>query len=450
MDLPLSIFQKKNSNKWSSKIISWIIYDCCNSLFHTGIVGLFLPLWITITNGGTDAHYGFAVALAMSVVILGSPLVGYLHDTKFNRYTGLAWLTALSSISIFILGIGNVSLLFGLSLFIIAFICLAFAELLYNTTLADIASPKDIGSIGGLGVGLGYFGSMIAVFIGLIGMDMLGHSYEFAFWLIGVLMALLASPLIIVGLKGRTKNTSSSRNRLDVPVTKIPKNISSQNGYLQLRQRFFRAIGMSEILPILKIKYIGVFLIARFWYIWMVSVGSSFGVLYATQSVGMTPEEVQRVLFAGLVVAIPSGFLWGKAVDRVGPIKCLLLCLSGWVVLISVAVAIPLFELPSATWWGVGMSAGAFFGAIWVADRPIIIALSPPQLLGSVFGLYMTVGRLGYAVGAACWSLVAVTFGFGQPAAMAILVLCTIFAIGFLSRVKIPKQKFPPRLPNTQ
>ena len=109
------MFFKKVFSKWSSKIISWIIYDCCNSLFHTGIVGLFLPLWITITNGGTDAHYGFAVALAMSIVILGSPLVGYLHDTKFNRYTGLAWLTGLSAASIFILGIGNVSLSLGLS-----------------------------------------------------------------------------------------------------------------------------------------------------------------------------------------------------------------------------------------------------------------------------------------------------------------------------------------------
>lgn len=419
------MFSKKVFSRWPIKIISWIVYDCCNSLFHTGIVGLFFPLWVTVTNGGNDAHYGFAVTLAMSIVIIGSPLMGYLHDTKFNRYTGLTWLTALSAVSIFVLGVGSVGLLFGLSLFVAAFVCLAFAELLYNATLADIASPKDMGSIGGLGVGLGYLGSMVAVAIGLIGINILGYTYEFAFWTIGILMALLATPLVVVGLKERTKRTFS--------------HITHTNDNQPFHQRLASTIGLREILTILKMRHIGVFLIARFWYIWMVSVGSSFGVLYATQSVGMTTEEVQRVLFAGLVVAIPSGFLWGKAVDRIGPVKCLMLCLSGWTVLISVAVAIPIFGLPPATWWAVGMSAGSLYGAIWVADRPLVVALSPPKLLGSVFGLYMTMGRLGYAVGSACWAIVAVGLGLGQPAAMAVLVLCTIFAISFISRVKIPE-----------
>jgi MFS-type transporter involved in bile tolerance (Atg22 family) len=103
--------------------------------------------------------------------------------------------------------------------------------------------------------------------------------------------------------------------------------------------------------------------------------------------------------------------------------------------LISLAIAVPVFGLPSATWWIIGLAAGSFYGAIWVSDRPLVVTLAPTHQLNSVFGMYMTVGRLGYAVGSACWSLVAVTFGWGQPAAMGVLLICTVIAIGFMVRL---------------
>jgi len=213
------------------------------------------------------------------------------------------------------------------------------------------------------------------------------------------------------------------------------------NGVAEIRMnRPASLFSLRDSYELFKIRSVGTFLMARFWYLWMVSVGSSFGILYATQTVGMTSEDVQLVLLAALGLAIPSGFFWGKAVDRYGSIKCLIACLCCWIVVLSLAIAVPVFDLPAASWWVIGLGAGLFYGAIWVSDRPLVVSLAPADKLNSVFGMYMTVGRLGYAVGSACWPLVAVTFGWGQPAAMAVLLVCTVIAIGFM--VKLYRESY--------
>lgn len=419
--MSFSILSIISNRQWSGKAVAWIVYDGCNTIFHTGILGLFFPLWITTSQGGNDAHFGYAVAASMCMVIVGSPFIGRLFDVKWNRYSGLAWFTGISSLLTILMGILNVGLTAGLALFIGALVCLTFAELLYNAALADVADPSEMGTIGGLGIGLGYLGSVMAVVIGLVGIDYMGLTYDFSFWTIGIIMALLASPLIILGPRKQGQHQFQE----------------GESSYIDeaFRSKAISLDSIKEIFAVFRIRSVGTFLMARFWYLWMVSVGSSFGVLYATQTVGMTAEDVQRVLLAALVLAVPSGYLWGKAVDRYGSTRCLISCLCCWIVVLGLAIAVPVLGLPSATWWIIGLGAGSFYGAIWVADRPLVVFLAPPDQLNAVFGMYMTVGRLGYAVGSACWPLVAVTFGWGQPAAMGVLVVCTVIAIGFLVRL---------------
>ena len=425
--MSFSILSIISNRQWSGKAVAWIVYDGCNTIFHTGILGLFFPLWITTSQGGNDAHFGYAVAVSMCIVILGSPFIGRLFDVKWNRYSGLAWFTGISSLLTILMGILNVGLTAGLALFIGALVCLTFAELLYNAALADVADPSEMGTIGGLGIGLGYLGSVMAVVIGLVGIDYMGLTYDFSFWTIGIIMALLASPLIILGPRKQGQHQFQE----------------GESSYIDeaFRSKAISLDGIKEIFAVFRIRSVGTFLMARFWYLWMVSVGSSFGVLYATQTVGMTAEDVQRVLLAALVLAVPSGYLWGKAVDRYGSTRCLISCLCCWIVVLGLAIAVPVLGLPSATWWIIGLGAGSFYGAIWVADRPLVVFLAPPDQLNAVFGMYMTVGRLGYAIGSACWPLVAVTFGWGQPAAMGVLVVCTVIAIGFLVRLHQESQQ---------
>ena len=197
--MPFQIYSKISNLRWRGNVVAWIVYDGCNTIFHTGILGLFFPLWVTTTQGGNDAHFGYAVAVAMGLVIMGSPFIGRLFDLRWNRYSGLAWFTGVSASVTFLMGIFQIGLIVGLIMFVVALVFLTFAELLYNAALADVASPSQMGAIGGLGIGLGYLGSVVAVVIGLIGIDYLGFTYDFSLWTIGKVMAVLASPLIIYG-----------------------------------------------------------------------------------------------------------------------------------------------------------------------------------------------------------------------------------------------------------
>ena len=61
-------------------VAGWIIYDVGNTLFFTGVVGLFFPLWVTQEMSGNDATVGYTLSLAMSVVLVLGPLLGAVSD----------------------------------------------------------------------------------------------------------------------------------------------------------------------------------------------------------------------------------------------------------------------------------------------------------------------------------------------------------------------------------
>jgi UMF1 family MFS transporter len=152
-------------------------------------------------------------------------------------------------------------------------------------------------------------------------------------------------------------------------------------------------------------------------------------VLYATNTVGLTAEKVQLVIIAGVMTAIPSGVLWGMVVDKIGPQKELNIVLPGWILVLLGTVAIPLLDLPTWMWWIMAVLGGIWMADIWAADRPFLLRLAPQEYRGELFGLHATTGRLATIAGPLAWGLVAVTWGFGQIAAVMTLVVCLTIAL---------------------
>ncbi|GIS64567.1 MAG: hypothetical protein CM1200mP3_08150 [Chloroflexota bacterium] len=82
-------------------ITAWIVFDIGNNLFYTGIVGLLFPLWITRNMGGSDATLGNAIALAMMVAFIASPILGVISD-RFNiKMPLLILFSSLAAIGLF-------------------------------------------------------------------------------------------------------------------------------------------------------------------------------------------------------------------------------------------------------------------------------------------------------------------------------------------------------------
>ena len=178
------------------------------------------------------------------------------------------------------------------------------------------------------------------------------------------------------------------------------------------------------------------FLISRFWYLWAVNAASSFAVLYAVQTVKMSETEVQIILVIGIVTGIPMGAFWGWLVDKIGALHVLKVNVLGWGLLLAIAAAIPLMTWPSSVWWFVGSFSGTVLSGLYVAERPIVLVMAPLGRRSEYFAMFTMSGRLAAIVAPFSWGMVSTTLGFGQPAAMAILAICALIALGFISMFK--------------
>ena len=384
--------------------MSWIVYDVGNTLFFVGVVGIFFPLWITQDLGGDDATVGFTLAVAMAIMLLVAPIVGAFSDHAPRRMPFLAVGTFTCIVATLLLGVGG--LVASLILFAMAVVAINVATIFYNAMLAEVSTEANRGTIGGLGVAVGYLGAIVAVVIGLTLAAERG--FETGFRTVGLLYLLIAVPLLVL-LKERPR---------PVQAHTLVERVSGTVGQLRTTLwRFHRFPGLLR------------FLVARFWYSWSFNTASTFAILYGTETVGFTAREVEVVLLLGILVAIPSGLVWGRVVDRIGPGRVLSFALSGWVAVLLAAIAIAHFELPAYLWIPVGLASGVVVAGTWVADRPCMMAFSPPEYLGELFGLHNMTGRLSSIAGPFFWGLISVTLGFGQTAAVLTLAACAIIAL---------------------
>ena len=376
-----------------STVAAWAAYDIGNTMFFTGVVGIFFPLWVTQTQSGDDATVGYTLAAVMALSLVIAPIVGTLSDYAQRRVRFLAPCTLVGVAAISLTG--SMGFYVSLSLFVLAAVGINTATTIYNAMLADVSTASNRGRIGGIGVGVGYLGAIAAVAIGLIFIQSKG--YVFGFRAIAVSMLVVSAPLLIL-FKERRGDTEA------LSVTRTLADIASELGSTIRRVREFP--GLSR------------FLIARFWYTLSLYTASTFAVLYGTQTVGFGPRQVLFFLLAGILVAIPSGLLWGIAVDRIGPKATLQTVLILWVVALLLGFGIPWLDLPAGLWWGVGVMSGVVVAGIGTADRPYMIQLGSVRYLGQFFGIHSMTGRLSSIVGPLAWGFISVTLGLGQPAAV--------------------------------
>ena len=106
---------------WTKSVVSWIVYDIANTVFNLGVVGLFLPMWISNNPNSTDADLGFPIAISMIVVLVVSPFLGALTDQIRGRVRTFIFLNIIAVATTFLIGMGG-SIKSGILFFSVAFI----------------------------------------------------------------------------------------------------------------------------------------------------------------------------------------------------------------------------------------------------------------------------------------------------------------------------------------
>ena len=395
-------------------LFSWVLYDVGNTVFFTGIVGLFFPLWVVTEMKGTDSDYGFTLSGSMFVVLLIAPFAGTLSDQVSNIKFGVTLCTIVAAITIFLAGFDTSILILGLVLFGISFIFMNIAEIFYNPGLSLISTSTNIGRVGGIAIGFGYIGALVAVMIGVVAIENYGYSYGISFQIIAAFILVVTIPMGLFFKERRKKHTGTSLI------------VAGSHAIHQ----FLHGIRYILALPSLRI-----FIFARFWYMWGIGVGSSFVALYGIDTLGFTSFQIEMILLVGVLFAMPFGLIWGILVDRLGPKICLQLVLSGWAIVFLLAIIVPVFGLSTNIWWAFGIFVGCLYGGLWTADRPLLIALCEEKFLGECFGFYSLVARLAYLVGTFVWAVLSDNFAQGQIIAVSTLFLSILIAYGCVFRI---------------
>ncbi len=400
-----------------SAVASWVVYDVANTIFWTGVVGLAFPLWLTKELSGNDATLGYTLAATMAVVLVMSPIIGAISDQAGRRVSLLIVSTMVCVAATLLLGNGG--LLTSLAFFALAMASMELGVILYNALLPDVSTPANRGRISGLGTGIGYVGSFIAVGVAISFTEAFdeSRSYVFTFRVLAVLFLLFALPIFFF-LRERPKDVLQS-----TLLRKVIQAFSQLNRDLRRLDQF----------PGLRS-----FLVARFFYGMGINTAVAFAVVYASSTLGLSDREIQAILMAGVSVAIPSGILWGTLVDRIGAKPVLRIALAIWIATLLLAVGMAWLSWSTHLWWGVGCLTAVAIAGGWTADRPFMLSFTPSQNVGEFFGLHGMVGKFGRVLGPFMWALISSTLGLGQPAAILSLIGCLVVSYVILSRTTEP------------
>jgi UMF1 family MFS transporter len=390
----------------------WVVYDLANTIYSMGILSLYLPLWVVDIMGGSDVHYSYATSIAMLTVFVLSPLLGALTDQAPRRKPFLV-VSTLICIS-FTLLFGQGGVMTTLIFFVIANIAYLAGQQFYDALLPTVSNEHNRGRIGGIGVAVGYFGSIVAIVLGLLitsGVDALPQAeqaarYVLVFQAIGVAFLLFALPCFLFVREAPHSDRRFSLASVRAAAGQVYETFREAKRYPGLRR----------------------FLLGRFFYTDAINTVILFMGIYVTAEIGFSNEQAQYVLLIAVLFAIVGGALFAFIVDPLGPKRTLNIVLFIWMGVFALAAALGFFALPGWIFWIAAALAGIAMGGTWTADRPYMLRLTPPSRVGEFYGLYGMIGRFSAITGPLLWGQIVDTLGLGRPFAITTLLIGVIIA----------------------
>ena len=388
--------------------VAWSLYDFANTIFSFAVVSGAIGLYLTDEFGRRDGGVLLAVAVALSVGLnaIVSPILGALSDRGGRRMPFLLLFTALCIGATFF--IADVAPVLGLVLFIIANFAYQAALIYYDATLRTVSYPETRGRLSGIGTAIGYCGTVaVGLTIFLLDVPVVDR-----FRLAALFFLVFSIPIFAFVREPRPMN--------EPRIT--AGDIVSSFGQLRTSIEHARAV-----------PGLGRFLLGRFFYSDAVNTVIVVMSVVTTEALGVSDRDANTILLGLTLVAIAMSFGWGWLCDRIGPKRTLIVVLASWAVgLVIGGVAIGLGPAGLGPFLVAGAILGSGLGGVTVADRVLMLRLSPPDRIGEFFGLYGLVGKGSQVIGTLLYGLILFLFidriGIGayQVAVLSLLVTMLI------------------------
>jgi len=401
--------------------VAWALYDLANTIYSYAIVSYAMGLWVVAENrlGPADGQFWFGIANAASVGLnaLVSPVLGAMSDRGGRRLPYLLFFTTQTIIATAAIGLlsgGGTALSFlGLGLFTIANFSYQAALIYYDATLPVVSKPSSRGRVSGIGVAVGYMGTILIALLILLTDS---GATSLTFFMAAGLFGLFALPIFLIV---REPRGNAYRFRVGDALA----------SWSQLRTTLADARSVPGLLR---------FLVARFFYTDPVNTVIVIMSVFAVQAIGLTSGQTNLLLLGLTVAAVIASFGWGQLVERIGPKRTLMWVLGTWCIGLVIAGSV----LEFATFLIAGILLGSGLGGVWTSDRVFMLRLSPPDKIGEFFGLYGLAGKFSAVTGPVLYGVIVSTLlnaGWGKLAyQVGILSFLILMIVGVLLLRGVP------------
>jgi UMF1 family MFS transporter len=450
---------------------SWALYDFSNTIFSMNVATLYFAVWIVSDLGSTDLVYAMANAAASVLMVVAIPVLGAISDARRRRKPWVVWFTIASCLACAAIGVVGqttiplvgegivhpasvpsgwhvsvTTLLPVLIAFAIANFAYQAAQPFYNAMLPELAPVEEQGRLSGLGVAVGYVGSIFGVlmvqpfFAGgwpplipkfsdgvnntlhtLVPFTAVGGRVA-TFAPTGVLFLIFSLPLFLFC---RDHNPAPAGTR-----------VNWRKAFRDVKETITQARRHPGALR---------FIITSLVYQDAIGTIVSFMTLYAVRAIGFRRGTEVTLFMVLTVPAIFGSYVYGHMVDRIGAKRSLSITLWIWFALL---IAMMLVNSQSA-FWLVGLAIGLNFGGVNAIERPLLLSLIPDVEAGRYFSLMLLSARVAAIIGPLLWGLTTFalegTFGTNLAYRAAVFVVALMFVIALWILKGVPDRR-PQRL----
>lgn len=363
-----------------------------------------------------SANYGWVTFAAGIFILLLAPVLGQQADARGAKKRWVVLGTALLALiqfAMFFVYSDPQFFWFGAAAVALGSVASEIAGVSYNAMLFDVSTKKTVGSVSGLGWGLGYIGGIVALVIVVVlteldwfGMDVSdGLAYRLIAVGAAVWTIIFSIPFVlwVPEPPARTDRPRVGFFRSYAVLVRDLRSLARNH-----RQTFWFLISSA----VYRDGLAGIF---------------AFGGILAAVSFGFSATEVMIFGVALNLVAGVSTIIAGRLDDKFGPRAIIVFSL---ITLVVSGLFIFFFrEQGKVIFWIGGLILSAAVGPAQASSRSLLTHMTPASMQGEVFGLYATTGRVMSFLSPWLWAAFIGWFGATH---YGILGLIIVVAIGLL------------------
>lgn len=422
-------------NPGRARVLAWALWDCGATGLNAIVVTFVFSVYLTGSVGSdlpgdtTPASWlGRAMTVAGLTVALLAPVTGIWVDAPQRRRRVLAVMTGAAVVftsAMSLIRDDHRYLLPGLVLLACTAACNELATVPYNAMLRQLSTPDTSGRISGLGLALGYAGSVVLLLLayvgfiagdgdtrGLLGIPAAdGQNVRAVMLLTAVWFVLFALPVFIFV----PKVTGAG------PADRVGLVGAYRRLWTEIRGEWQRDRNVVYYLvasAVFRDGLAGVF---------------AFGAVLGVNVYGISESDVLLFGISACVVAAFGAVTGGQLDDRVGSKPIIV---GSLVCLIVIGLSLLTLSGPVA-FWVCGLLLCLFIGPTLSSARTLMLRITADGKEGVAFGLYTTVGRAASFL--APWLFFTFIDLFGTDRA-GMGGLCVVMAVGLagMLAVRVP------------